>query len=147
MVLATSCVKRSMANNRKHFANPTPPKRCDAKDMPESGPEVPVVCRKKVFKAGMCIRHYNEWRNARILRGETVTRRRRFTDDGGVWYSTSAIDKAEDGQCFRTDRNWCNIISCRRPGQIVMEKVVWCMVHFQKDQVKRQRIEAKEKAA
>lgn len=125
-------------HNRKEFDNPTPPKRCDAKDMPESGPEVPVACRKKVFKAGMCIRHYNEWRLARIRRGQSITR-----------YYVSK-DSETGRSLYRTKDNitapvlnWCNVISCRRPGQIVMEKVVWCMVHFQRDQVKRQRLEKK----
>lgn len=121
---------------RREFSNPTPPKRCDAKDMPESGPEVPVACRKKVFKAGMCIRHYNEWRLARIRRGQSITRYYvgKDSETGKSLYRTKDNITAPV-------LNWCNVISCRRAGQIVMEKVVWCMKDFQKDQIRRQRVE------
>lgn len=121
---------------RKHFDNPTPPKRCDARDMPESGPEIPIACRKKVFKAGMCIRHYNEWRLARIRRGQSVTRyyTGKSAETGLATYRTKDSVPAPV-------LNWCNVINCRRPGQIVMDKVISCMVHFQKDQLRRQRVD------
>ena len=60
-------------HKRKVYDNPTPPRKCDAQIIPESGPLVPIKCRKRVHKAGMCIDHWTEWKKAKEWRLENVT--------------------------------------------------------------------------
>lgn len=53
-----------MSTLRRRYKGPTKPKTCTIPRRLPLSP-VPVRCACKVFKAGRCIEHYNDWRNER----------------------------------------------------------------------------------
>lgn len=132
-----------MAHNRKHYTNPTPPRRCDAlvyDDEDETIP--PVKCTKKVFKAGMCVLHYTKWVNAKTARYDNETRRRAIVMDGRTYYTTRVLGKTETPvsdmmveQCVGKHNR------CAKRPVINMDNRLWCMGHFQTDQKRRKRVE------
>jgi hypothetical protein len=53
-----------MSTLRRRYKGPTQPKRCDIL-IPLQGSMLPQKCGDRVFRAGRCIEHYNDWRNQR----------------------------------------------------------------------------------
>lgn len=93
-------------------------------------------CKKRVFKAGMCVQHYTEWRNAREWRRENVTRTKVMVMDGVTYYSTRAIDKDENGKLFAADTEQCVGKDGRCPKRPVInyEKHYYCQRCFMREQ-------------
>lgn len=131
-------------HKRRRFDNPTLPKRCDAlvvveETVAELNPPKPILCKKRVFRAGMCLEHYVTWVNAKESRRVNVTRHKLGIDiEGNVSYDP--VDSQE----------WCHVGRCLRKPAVNMDSQLWCMGHFMTEQKRlariRNRVKAKEAA-
>lgn len=128
---------------RKRYSNPTPPRQCGALVEAENGTS--VACHNKVFRAGRCIEHYNEWRLARKYRENNITRYRRIVEDGKVYYSVRAMDQGETPSVSLMLMEQCvgNYGRCLKQPQLNANNTLWCMGHFQRDQRRRRNEESR----
>lgn len=67
-----------MSTLRRRYKTVTPAKRCPI-PIPAPGSTIPWPCGGRVFRAGKCVEHYNDWRNEKETRWgtEAVSPRRR----------------------------------------------------------------------
>lgn len=88
-----------MAHDRRKYTGITSPKRC-LRMITEEGNPIQAQCNIRVYKAGLCIAHWQAMRVARSVREpvESVTR--------------------------------CNVYKCFKNAAITMEEVPWCIGHF-----------------